>query len=247
VYFLRLNFQPKPEIPPEVSLMHRFLSALLSTLLVALVPAAHAAQSPVEGKQYVRLPSPQHTTVAPGKVEVLEVFSYGCPACNHFQPTMEKLRHDLPPNAQMSFLPAAFNTAEDWPMLQRAYFAAQFLGVAERTHQAMYDAVWKSGELAISDPTTNRLKNPLPSLEDAAKFYQKAAGVSPEKFLQVARSFGVDAKIRAADAQIQAMEIPGTPSIVINGKYRVLMDSISSYDELINVVRYLIAQESGQH
>ena len=225
--------------------MHRFLTALLSTLLVALVPAVHAAQSPVEGRQYVRLPSPQHTNVAPGKVEVLEVFSYGCPACNHFQATMEKLRHDLPPNAQLNFLPAAFNTAEDWPMLQRAYFAAQFLGVAERTHQAMYDAVWKTGELAVSDPTTNRLKNPAPSLEDAAKFYQKAAGVSPDRFLQVARSFGVETKIRATDSQLKAMQVFSTPTLIINGKYRVLRENLGSYDDLIGVVRHLVSMESG--
>jgi thiol:disulfide interchange protein DsbA len=244
VYFSAPKFAPL-EIPSSEVCMPRFVTVLLSTLLIVLVPAAHAAQSWVEGKHYVRLPSPQHTNVAPGKVEVLEVFSYGCPACNHFQPVMERLRHELPANAQLNFLPAAFNTAEDWPMLQRAYFTAQSLGVADRTHQGVFDAVWKNGDLAVVDPSSNRLKNPLPSIEDAAQFYKKAAGVSPDKFLEVARSFGVEMKIRAANSQIQTMEIPSTPSIVVNGKYRVIMDSLNSNDEIIDVVRYLVSLESA--
>src|ERR1035438_4072585 len=44
-----------------------------------------------------------------GKVEVMEVFSYGCPACNHFVPVMRKLKQSLPANAVVNFLPAGFN------------------------------------------------------------------------------------------------------------------------------------------
>jgi thiol:disulfide interchange protein DsbA len=69
--------------------------------------------------------------VPAGKIEVREVFSYGCIACNDFQPTVEKLRHNLPSNTQMVFLSASFNPSEDWPMFQRAYLAAQSLGIAE--------------------------------------------------------------------------------------------------------------------
>ena len=224
--------------------MRGFVTALLSTLLIALVPAAQAAQTWVEGKHYVRLPQPQHTNVAPGKVEVLEVFSYGCPACNHFQPQAERLRHDLPPNAQMNLLPADWNAGEDWPMFARAYFTAQVLGVADKTHQAMFDAIWKNGPLSVVD-SNNRLKNPLPSIEDAAQFYKKTAGVSPDKFLEVSKSFVVDMKMKAAKTQIMAMEIPGTPSIVVNGKYRVLQDNLGSYDELLDVVRYLVSLEAA--
>jgi thiol:disulfide interchange protein DsbA len=122
--------------------------ALLGTFALALAQGANASQSWVEGMHYVRLPTPQHTTVPAGKVEVMEVFSYGCPGCNGFQPMAEKLKHDLPADAQMAFLPASFRPDENWPMLQRAYFTAQALGIADRTHQAMYDAVWKTASLS---------------------------------------------------------------------------------------------------
>jgi predicted DsbA family dithiol-disulfide isomerase len=69
--------------------------------------------------------------------------------------------------------------------------------------------------------------------------------VKPDVFLATAKSFGVDVKIRAADAQVHAMQVPGTPCIVVNGKYQVIMESLRSTDELISVVKYLVAKESA--
>jgi thiol-disulfide isomerase/thioredoxin len=85
---------------------------LTGIALLICTPALEAQARPaawVEGRNYVLLNPVQHTHVAPGKVEVLEVFSYGCPACNAFQPMMEKLARSLPANAQMALLPASFS------------------------------------------------------------------------------------------------------------------------------------------
>jgi thiol:disulfide interchange protein DsbA len=225
--------------------MNRFTAAVLAVLALALTAAAQAATFS-EGSDYVLVTPPQQTTVPKGKVEVMEVFSYGCPVCNAFQPLMDKLRRSLPPDAQVAYLPASFNnTAEDWPMFQRAYFAAQALGVAERTHQAMFDAVWKTGELATSDYTTNRLKETQPTLEQAARFYARVAGVDPQKFLALANSFSIDSKMRAADAQIIAMHVSGTPTLIVNGKYRVTRDWRTSSDQFIELIKFLVAKESG--
>jgi len=224
--------------------MTRLIAALLALAALLQPPAAPGATWS-EGVQYVRLAPPQQTTLPSGKAEVMEVFSYGCPACNAFQPVMEKLRRSLPANAQLVYLPAAFNPAEDWPMFQRAFLAAQALGIAERTHQAMFDAVWKTGELGITVPETNRLKQPLPSIADAARFYARVAGVDPQQFLAMANSFGIDSKMRAADAQILAMHVDATPTLIVNGKYRVIRDELKSNDELIELVKYLVAKDSG--
>jgi protein dithiol oxidoreductase (disulfide-forming) len=224
--------------------MVRLTATLLVALALAPLSDAMAAQTWVEGRDYVPLRPGQHTPVPAGKVEVMEVFSYGCPACNSFEPVMRRLRRSLPPNAQVVRLPASFNANEDWPMFQRAYFAAESLGIAERTHQGIFDAIWKTGELAISDPATHQLKNPQPSLQDAARCYARIAGVKPEAFLAAANSFAVDMKIRAANAQILEMQVPGTPCIVVNGRYRVDMDMPRSSDELIDLVRFLVTRES---
>ncbi len=228
--------------------MKRRLLAILFVMLVGLdaLGARAASDRWVEGRNYVVLKPAQHTNVPAGKVEVLEVFSYGCPYCNRFQPVIERLKKSLPPNAQMSYLPASFSVAEDWPTFQRAYLTAQTLGIADRAHQAIYDAVWKTGELAIFAPGTNQLKSPLPSLEDVARCYGRITGVKPEDFLLAARSFSVDFKVKAADKQVIAMEIPSTPCIVVNGKYRISMDSVRSPEDVIDLVNTLVARES-QH
>jgi protein dithiol oxidoreductase (disulfide-forming) len=224
----------------------RTYRGLLFSLLAALATLrAEAAPTWTEGRDYFVLNQAQRTSVPPGKIEVLEVFSYGCPACNAFQPTLELLKKSLPPNAQLAYLPAAFNKAEDWPMFQRAYFAAQALGIAERTHQPMYDAVWKTGELATTDSQTHRLKNPQPSIEQAARAYARWTGVKPEDFLAMAASFTVDGKMRAADEQILAMQVPGTPCIVVNGRYRVA-DGVRTADQLIPLVSFLVAKDSAR-
>jgi protein dithiol oxidoreductase (disulfide-forming) len=217
--------------------MPRLAAALLSALACGLIPAARAADRYVEGSDYYLITPAQTTTVPAGKVEVMEVFSYGCPVCNTFQPTMEGLRRVLPANAQIVLLPAAFNPAEDWPMFQRAYITAQVLGVAERAHQGIFDAVWKSGELAIT-------RRPLPSIEDAARVYARLTGVKPETFLATAHSFSVDMKIKAADAQILAMQVPGTPCLIVNGKYRVSTENKIEGGP-IELVKFLVARESA--
>lgn len=221
--------------------------ALLLTVLIcggAAFPAHAATARWVEGTNYVVLDAAQPTSVPARKVEVMEVFSYACPACNGFQPVIHQLERSLPPNAQMVFLPASFIPTEDWPVFQRAFFAAQALGIAERTHQAMFDAVWKTGELATIDPATRRPKSPLPSIEDVARFYAQHTAVSAQTFLATARSFGVEAKMREADEQIMAMQVPGTPCLVVDGKYRILMPSLRSGNDVISLVKFLVAKAS---
>jgi protein dithiol oxidoreductase (disulfide-forming) len=175
---------------------------------------------------------------------VLEVFSYACPFCNKFQPVIEELERNLPANAQMSFLPASFSAAEDMPMFQRAFFAAQALGVARRAHQAIFDAVWETGELGIVDPGTGRLKSPLPTIEDAARCYGRITGIKPKDFLQAARSFAVEARMRSADQQIIAMQVPGTPCLVVGGKYRVELDTLNGPGDVIDLVNFLVGKAS---
>ena len=221
---------------------------LIFSLLAALATLRAEAAAPAfaEGREYFTLGQTQRTNVAPGKIEVLEVFSYGCPVCNSFQPTMELLKKGLPANAQLAYLPAAFNKAEDWPMFQRAYFAAQALGIAERTHQQMFDAVWKTGELATVETvgSERRLKNPQPTIEQAARAYARWTGVKAEDFLAMARSFTVDGRMRAADEQVLTMQVPGTPCIVVNGRYRIA-DSIHSAAVLIPLVRFLVEKDAA--
>ena len=224
--------------------MTRKLVALLAITVAGLAAAASVqAQTWVAGKHYSVIPT-QRTNVPAGKVEVMEVFSYGCPACNSFLPTMKKLKAALPANAQLVYLPASWNKAENWPLFQRAYLTAQSLGVAEKAHEGMFQAIWTTGELGVTEPSGRPQEN-LPSIEDAARFYQRATGVKAADFVNASKSFSVDLKMRQADSQIIAMQVPSTPTLVVNGKYRVNNDDLTP-DRLIELVKFLVAKESGR-
>lgn len=219
------------------------VSALLFGLAFAV--SAQAADDTFEaGKHYFPVEPPQATSTG-DKIEVLEVFSYACPACNMFQPTIQSLKASLPANAQMVYLPAAFRPDEDWPVFQRAFYAAQALGIADKAHEATFDAVWKDdGTLRISDAKTHRPVKPMPTIENVGTFYTKF-GVSEADFLGVANSFAINTKMKRADAQIKAYGVDSTPTLIVNGKYRLTASTAGGLDKVVPLVKFLIEKETA--
>ena len=213
--------------------------------LLAATPWAGAATQWVEGRNYFLIQPAQPTSVGPGKIEVTEVFSYACPACNNFHTFMDRLQDSLPANVVVNYVPASFNPTEDWPMFQRAYYTALVLGLVNKhTHDAMYDAVWKTGELAVVVPGTNQLRRPPPSIEDAARFYAQQSGVNPQTFVSTANSFGVDSRIRQADQYVRDCLVDQTPTIIVNGTYRFTPSSVGSPEQMIELTKFLVAKLS---
>ena len=215
-------------------------------------PAPAVADAPfvddgkwVEGKNYFRI-DPAQPTSHPGKIEVTEVFSYGCPACNGFHSTADQIARSLPPNAVMNYLAASFRPDENWPMYQRAFYAAQALNLVGKTHDAMFDAVWKSGELSTYDLKASGLKprSAWPTIEDAAKFYAKY-GVDPKEFVGVANSFTVNTKMKRADDLMKAYAVDSTPTMIVNGKYRFTASSAGGYAQSIELTQWLVAKEAA--
>ena len=229
-----------------------------ATTSATAAPAASAPATPappaqpfvddgkwVEGKDYALIEPAQPKATDTDKIEVTEVFSYGCPACNQFHPTMNKLARELPASVQVAYLPASFIPQENWPMLQRAYFTAQSLGVADKANDAMYDAVWKTGELSAMNAAGSGLKprEALPTIADAAKVYAKF-GADPKEFEAVANSFSINTRMKRADELIKAYGVPGTPAIIIDGKYRVSPTDIG-YDRAIDLIKWLVSKEAA--
>jgi protein dithiol oxidoreductase (disulfide-forming) len=224
--------------------MIRPLAVLVTFAITALPLVASAQASWTEGKNYFLITPSLHTSVPPGKVEVTEVFSYACPHCSEFRPVIKQLKAALPPNAVFTLVPASFNPSEDWPMFQRAYVTAEALGIADRAHEGIFDAIWKSGELAVVDLQTNRIKNPAPTIEDAARVYNKLTGIPVDKFIAVSQSFTVEVKMKADDAYVLHGQVDSTPTIVVNGKYRLNTEAAGGATQLLQLVKYLVAKES---
>ena len=108
----------------------------------------------------------------------------------------------------------------------------------------MFEAIWETGELPLFDPQTRRPAQPLPHIGYAAKFYAKHAGVSEEDFLARSRQPDIDEAVRRQDALVKAYGVSGTPSFVVNGKYR-LGKGIRSADDMVHVIDYLVSLEKS--
>ncbi|MEO8779375.1 MAG: thiol:disulfide interchange protein DsbA/DsbL [Rhodanobacter sp.] len=200
----------------------------------------------VAGKNYFVI-DPAQPTSHPGKIEVTEVFSWGCPACNAFHSTADQIRKSLPAGAVMNFLPAAFRPDENWVVYQRAFYAAQAMGLADKSYDAMFDATWKTGETATYNLKSAGLKpkEAWPTIDDIAKFYAAKFGVDPKQFVGVANSFAVNTKMKRADELVKAYAIDGTPSMVVNGKYRYGPTTAGGYAQTIELTQWLVAKEQA--
>ncbi|WP_233840821.1 thiol:disulfide interchange protein DsbA/DsbL [Dyella sp. 2HG41-7] len=198
---------------------------LLTTACSAAGPDASAAAPFTDGDQYVTLPAPYQRVSASGKVEVVEVFSYGCIHCAEFSTYVDKLRKSLPAGVEFKFVPAPFNDA--WVPFARGYYAAKKLGIVERTHDAFFDAKFKQ-------------QYPINSMDEIADFYARN-GANRAEFLKIANSPEVDAQIKKDFALIQTWGVDSTPTIVVDGKYRSA--NIKSFAELVDLTKWLVQQE----
>ena len=208
-----------------------FFTAVAAQNAPAPAPAAGAW---VEGKNYFVIDPPQPTETA-GKVEVLEVFSYGCPHCNEFQQIAENIKKALPAGATFRLLPTEFGR-DAWKTFARGYYAAEALGILDKTHVALFKAIYVDKKVNIMAPT----------LEEIAAVYATAAGVKADDVIATANSFAVNTKLKRAEAFVKATGVDGTPTFVINGKYRLDGRSAGSFQALQELIKFLVAKEGAK-
>lgn len=184
---------------------------------------------PVAGTDYVVIEGGQPIQPATGKIEVAEVFGYVCPACARFQPLIGPWKAGLPSDVNFVYVPAMFGSM--WDDYGRAFYAAEALGVQEKTHDALYSAIH----------IEHTLKGELgrDSVEDIANFYGKY-GVNPKTFADTMGSFSVVAKTNRAKQFAQRSKIGGTPSLIVAGKYLV---KGKGYEDMLRIADHLIARE----
>ncbi len=203
------------------------LSLLAVAALVAPL-AAFAAKDPQAGTDYELIEPPVPTKS--DKIEVVEAFSYGCIHCFHAAPAISAWKKTLPPNVHFEYVPAAFR--QDFAMLARGFYTAETFGggIVEKAHDDFFKAIFVD-------------RKPMNSLEDVAKFYADY-GIKSDSFLLGTHGFVVEARMKRADDLLRSFGINGTPTIVINGKYRVLAKSGGTAEEMLETVDALIKKES---
>lgn len=185
--------------------MTRFI-AIVCGLLLALPTLAAPAVAPVEGTDYVIIDDGQPYAALRGKVEVVEVFGYWCPHCAEFEPSLSAWSRKQPADVRFTPVPAVF-TAGD--VLARAYFAAEQFGLLRNVHEAIFQAIHADGTLP-RDPTVDEM---------ATWFAQH--GVDAVRAKSTMMSPAVEAKLAYARAFALRSGVEGTPTLVINGRYRI--------------------------
>jgi len=173
------------------------LAAGLSSASVLAAPA-----EPQEGKQYQSLPSPQPTDTGK-KVEVIEFFAYYCPHCHVFEPQLAAWVRKQGDNIVFKRVHVSRGAAVQ-PQ-QRLFYTLEAMGLLEQYHQKAFDAMHVERLRLGSDQEV---------IDWAAR-----AGIDRAKFTETYRSFGIQARLRRADAMMDAYGIDHWPKIVVDGRY----------------------------
>ncbi|MDY7562478.1 thiol:disulfide interchange protein DsbA/DsbL [Pseudomonas sp. 10B1] len=202
---------------------------ILGAALVAasLFGMSVQAADPIEaGKQYVELSSAVPVSV-PGKIEVVEMFWYGCPHCYAFEPVINPWVAKLPADVHFIRIPAMFGGP--WDAHGQLFITLDTMGVESKVHAAVFEAIQKEHK---------RLDKP----EDMADFVA-TQGVDRTKFLETYNSFAVKGKIAQYKELAKKYEISGVPTMIVNGKYRFDLGTAGGPEQALQVADQLIAKE----
>jgi protein dithiol oxidoreductase (disulfide-forming) len=187
--------------------------------------------APVAGTDYVEIAGGQAFQPTAGKIEVVEVFGYTCPHCAHFEPLVKAWEARQP--ADVQFVPLAAPFGGYWQPYAKAFYTAQSLGLLDRSHDAMFNAIHVDRSMPVQ---------PSPTNEQIGEFYAKY-GVDAKQFASTMSSFAIDAKVKHVSQFIQRCGVESTPTIVVAGKYRVIG---KSFEDMLRITDHLVAQERAK-
>lgn len=202
--------------------LHFFITLCL-TLSLGFAGSSFAIELK-EGKDFVTLPQAQPTETK-GKIEVTEFFWYGCPHCYEFEPTLHAWRKTLPADVVFRRVPADFGR---WTGGARLYYTLQALGLEERLHGELFDAIHRdrlnfNNQAAVAD-------------------WMAKKGVDRKKFDDAYRSFSVQTNVSRAQQLTRSHGLDGVPAVIIGGKYLTNNVMAGGFEPLPAIMNELIAR-----
>lgn len=209
--------------------MHKLIKQFLAVLLLAPLAFSAMAQPEkfVAGTHYTVLPSPVKTN-NPNKIEVVEVFWYGCAHCFRFEPLVEDWESKIAADVDFVRFPGMWNELMD--VHAQAFYTAEALGKLKELHNPLFNAINVEGQ---------RLQNEQQLSVLFAKY-----GVSPEDFGKAFNSFSVKTKVNQAKAKMREYQVRSTPNMIVNGKYLISTDDkVRTQQEMLEVVDFLVNKE----
>jgi protein dithiol oxidoreductase (disulfide-forming) len=211
-------------------MLRRVLIALFLLLPVVAVAQPMAPGTPRPGIDYEMLETPQPTfSAVKGKIEVVEVFSYACPHCAHFQPFISAWKKKAPSDVNFIYLPSVGQAA--WERFARGFYAAESKKVMTRSHEAVFNAIFVEQKLS-----------PAASLDEIAEFYT-AFGVNKESFMKALTSKAITDQTSRSMLFTIRVGANSTPTVVVNGKYRIMATPDRSFEGMIKTIDFIVAKE----
>ena len=185
---------------------------------------AQAAEAPAA--PYVELSNAVPVAV-PGKIEVVELFWYGCPHCYSFEPVINPWVEKLPSDVNFVRIPAMFGGP--WDAHGQMFLTLEAMGVEHKVHAAVFEAIQKQHKKLLTP-------------EEMAEFLA-TQGVDKDKFLATFNSFAIKGRVAQAKELAKKYEITGVPTMIVNGKYRFDIGSAGGAEQALQLADKLVDQE----
>ncbi len=208
--------------------MMRWASKLLLGAALLLNQAC-AQEGFQNGVHYQTLSNPV-MTADPSKIEVTELFWYGCPHCDALDPSLKAWVKTLPEDVNFVAMPVVFGRS--WEMHARMFWVAKNLGLLDQMHEPIFNALHREGRA-------------LQSESDVVSFFEQF-GADPSVVQRELRGFATESALRLADARVRAYGINGVPALVVNGTYVTSVSQAGGEAALFEVLNHLIEKSRTQ-
>jgi protein dithiol oxidoreductase (disulfide-forming) len=208
----------------------KILLLLAGLLFAGAAPLSAGAVEPTPGIDFQVLDPPVSTRADEGRVEVVELFWYGCPHCYNFEPHVTKWKERQADSVTFRYVPAVFNDV--WAFHARVFYAAEALGLLEDLHAPLFHAMHAQGRRMTDERSVLRFVEQL--------------GVDPQAFRSAMVSDEVTARVREAIQLTRDYRIEGVPAVVIDGRHVVSPGMAGGFDSMMQVMDYLVEQASGE-
>ena len=209
------------------------LIVLFSCLAFFVVTAEESAEETSEefaaiaGHNY-EMVTPEQPTKSGDKIEVLEIFWYGCPHCYDFEPALDEWLQTKPADVEFRRMPGIFR--KNWMPHAKAFYTAEKLGIQDKIHQPLFDAIHRDNKRISTD-------------DEILEFVENLDDVDIDGFKKAYNAFSVESQVKQAMRLSRAYGIRGVPAIIVNGKYWSSGSLAGSYPELLKVVDALVDKE----
>ncbi|MFC6981536.1 thiol:disulfide interchange protein DsbA/DsbL [Microbulbifer taiwanensis] len=214
---------------------------MVLAMLFSLAACAQDSGQFKAGQHYQVLPQavPQKDD---SKIEVTELFWYGCGHCYHFEPALNRWKKEMPQDVALNKIPAIWQPVME--VHARMFYVAEAMGVLDKMHAPIFNAINNQRKMFASRDG----RNWNPDLKAIEALFNEH-GTDGAKAAKLMNSFAINSKVKQGQANQRAYQLSGTPEVVVAGKYRIstslpgLKGKSNGQELMLQVADYLIAKE----